>query len=327
MFEFAFPFAFFALPLPIVIFLFVPAYKSSGAAVKVPFISKLVAVTGNPLRTGDELLQKKIIAKMTFVICWVLIVISMANPIQRLDPIIQKKSGRDLLLVVDLSGSMETKDFFVEEDNTLSRLDAVKNVISDFIEVRSNDRIGLIIFGNRAFPISPFTLDHAVLINLMKDLKPGMAGPKTMIGDGIGLALKMFETSNSQNKVAILLTDGNDSGSKMPTSKAFSIAAQNKITIHTIAMGNPKSAGEAALDLDRLKEISSLTTGTFHVALDQKELTAIYDKLDQLEPEKIETTSYRPTRSIFFFPLSLMIAVFVCFSLYNITRSMWGRRL
>lgn len=303
MFQFEFVSALILLPLPVLVFLLASEYKKDGTAVKVPFIARLAQTTGREPSKGDTVLLKNFFQKIMFVLCWCLIVIALARPVEILDPIVQKKSGRDLLLLVDLSGSMATPDFNGENNEPISRLEAVKEVIYEFVERRSNDRIGLAVFGNAAFPQVPFTLDHSLLNSLLAELQPAMAGPKTMIGDGIGLSLKMFEGSDSENKVVILLTDGNDTGSQMPVKKAASIAAQNAITVHTIAVGDPSTIGEAALDIDRLKEVSSVTNGRFFLALNRPELVQIYATLDKLENEKIETVSFNPRRPLFHYSL------------------------
>jgi Ca-activated chloride channel homolog len=312
MFQFELPYAFFMLPLPVLVYFLIPQHRESGIAVKVPFISRLAQTTGKNPRKGDTVLLKNLLQKILFVLCWCVLVIALARPVEILPPIEQTKSGRDLLLLVDLSGSMATSDFTDENGDTISRLEAVKNVIYDFVEHRVNDRIGLAIFGNAAFPQVPFTLDHSLLNTLLAELQPAMAGPKTMIGDGIGLALKMFEGRDSKSKVVILLTDGNDTGSKMPVQKAASIAAQNAITIHTIAMGDPTTIGEAALDVDRLKEISGNTDGRFFLALDRQQLESVYSVLDKLVDEKIETVSFNPRKPLFhFFIMGLVLTFFL----------------
>ena len=135
-----------------------------------------------------------------------------------------------------------------------------------------------------------------------------MAGPRTMIGDAIGLAVRLFDASETENKVAILLTDGNDTGSRMPVERAAEIAAENDITLHTIAMGDPATVGEQELDLATLERISETTGGQRFVAIDRDGLEAIYAELNRLEPAKLETLSYRPRLQLFHYPLAAMMA-------------------
>jgi Ca-activated chloride channel family protein len=235
------------------------------------------------------------------------VVAALAQPVWAGDPIVQEKSARDLMLIVDLSGSMDEKDFVDKAGSKISRLDAVKQVLRDFITRRKSDRLGLAVFGNAAFPQAPFTEDHGTVLTLLDELQTGMAGPKTMIGDAIGLAVRLFEKSEAENKVAILLTDGNDSGSQMPVASASDIAAANGITIHTIAMGDPATVGERALDSETLNNISESTGGRSFLAIDRTELANIYTELDKLETEKLETLSYRPKLTLFHYPLGVMM--------------------
>ena len=143
-----------------------------------------------------------------------------------------------------------------------------------------------------------------------------MAGPRTMIGDAIGLAVRLFEASDKQNKVVILLTDGNDTGSDMPVGRAAQIAAEEGITVHTIAIGDPATVGEQALDVETLETISRTTGGSFFLALDGRELEAIYAELDRLEPDRIDSLSYRPKRTLHWVPLAaLMVLGLALFSI------------
>jgi Ca-activated chloride channel homolog len=140
------------------------------------------------------------------------------------------------------------------------------DVADDFIQKRTGDRIGLIVFGAAAYPQVPFTLDHQTCRVLLKETQAGMAGPQTMIGDAIGLAIKEFEHSDAQERVLILLTDGNDTGSRMPPVKAAEIAKGRGIKIHTIAIGNPQATGEDKVDVGMMRAISSTTGGRFFLA-------------------------------------------------------------
>jgi Ca-activated chloride channel family protein len=246
-------------------------------------------------------------------LAWILIVTAMARP-QFVEPPIEKvESVRDLMLAVDLSGSMDTADMFDRNGDRVQRLDAVKLVVDDFISRRKGDRIGIIVFGNQAFLQAPFTLDHDVVRSLLQQTQPRMAGPQTMLGDAIGLTIKVFENSEAKDRVLVLLTDGNDTGSKVPPKKAAEIAADHHIAIHTIAMGDPQSTGEAAMDLDMLKDIADVTGGTPFRADDRAQLENIYRKIDALIPIEIETHSYRPTRPLYHWPLGVAVLLVVLY--------------
>lgn len=307
MLQFDLPWAFALLPLPLLVIWLAPEFRDRGEVLRAPFFSRLVVLTGAQPREGALVLRKNWFQRANIVLAWLLIVTALANPVWVGDAIVVEKSARDLMMIVDLSGSMDEKDFTDATGEKITRLDAVKQVLHDFIARRKSDRIGLAVFGNAAFPQAPFTEDHKTVLALLDEVQTGMAGPKTMIGDAIGLTIRLFEASEAENKVAILLTDGNDTGSQMPVTRSAEIAAENGIIIHTIAMGDPTTVGEQELDIDVLKNISTATGGEFFLALDRSELDKIYDELDKLEAEKLETLSYRPKRSMFHYPLGLLI--------------------
>ena len=198
----------------------------------------------------------------------------------------------------------------------------MKLVLDDFISRREGDRIGLLVFGGQAFLQAPFTLDHEVSRQLLDETRIGMAGPQTAIGDAIGLSLKAFETSEIPEKVLMLLTDGNDTGSKIPPLTAADLAAKQDIKIYTVAIGDPQASGEERVDLEALRDISAATGGRSFRAEDREGLEAIYRELDALEPVELETLSYRPRRPLYFWPLGLgVLLVFGYHLLMGLGRS------
>jgi Ca-activated chloride channel family protein len=325
--SFELPWAFALLGLPLLVHAFAPEYRDESEAVRAPFFRRLVDLTGTLPREGAVVIRKRSWQKLYHVVAWGLAVLALARPVWVGEPIVRETPARDLMLIVDLSGSMEERDFVGFDDDPISRLDAVKAVLSDFIARRENDRLALAVFGTAAFLQAPFTEDRGVVEALLGELRPRMAGPQTMIGDAIGLSVRLFEASEKQNKVVILLTDGNDTGSKMPVRRAAEIAAEEGITIHTIAMGDPTTVGEQALDTETLETISRVTGGSFFLALDRTELDAIYAELDHLEPEKVDTISYRPKRPLYWLPLAVQLGFAVL--LFNVMlrwTGVWGVR-
>lgn len=301
------------LPLPGLIYWLSPEFRDSGDALRAPFFQRLVRLTGARPTSGAVVQLKSWPQKLLILLTWVLVVLALARPVWLDEPVTREISARDMLLLVDLSGSMEEKDFTDSSGNSISRIAAVKDVLADFIENRQGDRIGLAVFGNAAFPQAPFTDDHETVLALLEETQANMAGPKTMIGDAIGLAIRLFEPSTLSSKVAILLTDGNDSGSQMPVSRAASIAADEGITIHTIAMGDPANVGENKLDTQALEQISATTSGKYFLALDSTSLNSVYDELDKLEPQKLDVISYRPKRQYFHYPLAGLLVINLLF--------------
>jgi Ca-activated chloride channel homolog len=214
------------------------------------------------------------------------------------------------MLAIDLSGSMATRDFVDPGGERMDRLSAVKRVVADFIAKRKGDRIGLVVFGDAAYPQAPLTLDHASVQILLDQMQIGMAGPRTAIGDAIGLTVKLMADSRAEEKVLILLTDGNDTSSAIPPERAAEIAKQHKLVVHTIGIGDPDTTGEDRVDLDALARIASITGGRAFRALgQQKELADVYATLDKLTPEKIRREIYRPQRDFFWVPVAAGLSI------------------
>jgi len=260
-------------------------------------------------------LRRNLGQRLLLPLAWLLVVLAVARPQWVGEPIEKIESARDLMLVVDLSTSMETKDFVDQEGQTIDRLSGVKSVLRDFVEARGTDRLGLIVFGQAAFLQVPFTLDHEVFQELLDELQIGMAGPRTMIGDAIGLAIRAFEASEAEERLAILLTDGNDTESKVPPPKAADLAAAAGITLYAIGVGDPAGAGEAPLDEDALRAVAETTGGRFFRAEDRADLAEVYREIDALEPLEFEAFSYRPTFELYHWPLGGLVAVTLAYHL------------
>jgi len=302
-FEFDIPWAFALLPAPLLVWWLLPAYREQRESVRVPFFESVAAATGVEPTRGGVQARRNVLQWIVAPLAWILVVTALARP-QYVEPPIEKiESARDLMLAVDLSGSMDTRDMLDAEGNRIQRLDAVKLVLDDFIARREGDRLAVVVFGNQAFLQVPFTQDHDLVRQLLDQTRPRLAGPQTMIGDAIGLTIKTFERSVAEDRVLVLLTDGNDSGSKVPPKKTAEIAADNDMTIHTVAVGDPASSGEGEMDLETLQAIADATGGEAFRADDREQLEEIYRRIDALTPVDVETISYRPTRPLYHWPL------------------------
>jgi len=313
MIEFQYMWAFILIPLPLLVRLVLPVHQEPRAAVGVPFMERLSLITGQKPVPGAAIVKASRLQQFLLFLSWVMLVIALARPQWIEKPIIKEVPTRDLLLAVDLSGSMETEDFTDPAGKTISRMTAVKAGLDNFLTRRKGDRVGLIFFGSAAFVQAPFTEDLNVVRTLMDEAQVRMAGPKTMLGDAIGLALHVFENSETQERVLILLTDGNDTGSQVPPQKASQIARDKEIVIHTVAIGDPESVGEEKLDVSTLKAVSQATGGEFFHGMDREELEDIYEKLDDLGTRQVETISHRPKRDLFFLPLSVFFLLGIGF--------------
>jgi Ca-activated chloride channel family protein len=236
---------------------------------------------------------------------YALLVLALSRPQLLEAPIERILPARDLLLVVDLSGSMEANDFTLPDGTRTDRLSAVKNVLDDFLTRRQGDRVGLIVFGSAPFVQVPFTQDLNACRTLLEETTVRMAGPRTVFGDAIGLGIHLFERSKVNKRVLIVLTDGNDTGSKIPPSEAAAIARDQGVTIHVVGVGDPATTGEDQLDEAALRSVAQTTGGSYFHAQNGTALKAIYEEIDRIGSRDIEKESYRPRRELFHWPLAV----------------------
>ena len=215
------------------------------------------------------------------------------------------------MIAVDLSGSMETQDFTNKNGDQVDRLVAVKSVLKRLADERSGDRLGLIVFGNQAFLQSPFTEDHKTWSTLLDETRIRMAGPSTALGDAVGLAIKLFRDADTENRVLLVLTDGNDTGSMVPPIDAARVAASEQIRIYPIAVGDPSAVGEEAIDKDTLSRMADVTGGQAFEALDREQLDEVFQLLDTLEPSVFESVTFRPQLDLHWLPLTLIVFIYI----------------
>jgi len=298
-----YPWLLLLLLLPLAVRRWWPPHREPRPSLHVPFLDRLSRLTGRQAGTGASVSEGLLGRKLVLPFFWLCAVIAVARPEWIEPPVSKIKPMRDLLVAVDLSGSMETRDFTDASGKTTDRLTAVKQVLDGFLAKREGDRVGLIFFGTAAFVQAPFTEDIAACRQLLGEAQVKMAGPQTAFGDAIGLAITMFERSPMQQKVLIVLTDGNDTASRVPPPKAAEIAKNKGIVIHTVSVGDPKAAGEQALDVPTLQAVAKDTGGVYSAASDRKQLDSIYQKLDMLETHATETVSHRPKREVHHWPL------------------------
>lgn len=309
MIELAHPWALTLLALPLVMRL-LPAYKESRDSVRVPFFDRLAELSEERPHSGATILRRDRIQRFLVGLMWLCLVLAASKPQWIGPPVEQQKSGRDLMIAVDLSGSMEAQDFTLPDGRTVDRLQAVKQVLGDLADQHASDRLGLIVFGSAAYLQTPFTDDHLVWSQLLDETEIGMAGQSTVFGDAIGLAIKLFRESESNNRVLIVLTDGNDTGSTVPPVDAAKVAAANDIRIYTIAIGDPAAVGEEALDLETIARVSEVTGGRDFQALDREQLRQAYQAIGELEPELYETISFRPRQSLHWVPVAVPVLLY-----------------
>jgi len=321
MFEFEWIWMFLFFPLPWVMRLMLPASETSTAALKVPNLNQWLSVQETYGSSFN--IKRKSVLLLYF--AWLCCVTGAAKPMWIGDPVSLPVSGRDLMLAIDLSGSMENPDFLLNGEK-VDRLTVVKQVAGDFIDRREGDRIGLILFGKRAYVQTPLTFDRKTVKHMLHESEIGLAGKETAIGDGIGLAAKRLQDRPEGSRVVILLTDGANTAGEVEPIKAAELAKELGLKIYTIGVGadsmeiqsffgsrmvNPS----ADLDEATLTKIASLTGGAYFRAKDTKGLEKIYEQLDVLEPAIQEAETLRPQIALYYWPLGLAIIFVLLYTL------------
>ncbi|MEM9280570.1 MAG: VWA domain-containing protein [Verrucomicrobiota bacterium] len=304
------------LPLPLLIRWLAPPRQRSEPALRVPFLERVDVTSEKNAKAGTHLKASAVSQALV----WVLLIGSLMRPQWLEAPIEREIPTRDLLLLVDLSGSMQAEDFTNAEGENVDRLTAVKEVVGDFLENREGDRVGLAVFGDAPFLQVPFTTDLELCRQLLDETAIGMAGPKTALGDAIGLGINLFEESTTPEKTIIALTDGNDTGSAVPPIEASRIASDREIRIHTVAIGDPETVGEEKLDEATLESMAQNTGGSHYLALNREELVGVYEALDALETTEISTVSHRPRRDLYYWPLAFALLLSVLFHSLRLLR-------
>ncbi len=335
MWSLAWPWVLLALPLPLFINRFMPETSSlQDAGLKVPSFGGFAVLADRS--HAEQLLSWKM---WLAAIAWILLVLAAARPELIGDELDIPVSGRNLMLAVDLSGSMDQKDFELGA-RRVDRLTATKAVASDFISRREGDRIGLILFGERAYLQVPLTLDRETVKVLLLEAFIGLAGEKTAIGDAITLAVKLIHDLEEDpgEQVLVLLTDGANTAGEVQPMKAAELARQVGLRIYTIGIGaerlevssliggarniNPS----ADLDEETLTGIAEMTGGRYFRAKDTAGLQDIYRLVDELEPVEEPEAGFRPVKSLFYVPLAGAFALAALLALSNLLQNLLLRR-
>lgn len=311
---FAWPWWLCALPLPLLVRWWLPPQRNAAAALRVPYVERLDMVAA----AGGHGLRGRGPGWLAW-LAWALLCLAAARPQQLGPPIVPPQVGRDLMLAVDLSGSMDEQDMELG-GTVVDRLTAAKAVLADFLERRVGDRVGLLVFGERAYTLTPMTLDRTSVREQLADSVVGLAGRATAIGDAIGLAVKRLQDQPANQRVLILLTDGVNTAGALTPEKATELAVAANVRVHTIAFGGdggglsvfgfrlPISGGED-IDEASLQRIATQTGGRFFRARDTESLAGIYAEIDRLEPIQRPGQAVRPRIERYPWPLA---AAFAC---------------
>lgn len=324
MFEFAWPWVFLLAPLPWLLRLLLPPADSGDAALRVGFLDELQSLSGRRARAALPGWRRQ----APLALLWALLLCAAARPQWVGEPLPLPASGRDLLLAVDVSGSMDYADMYWENE-PISRLELVKRLLGDFIEERRGDRVGLILFGSQAYLQAPLTFDRHTVRTWLDEALIGIAGKNTAIGDAIGLAVKRLRQRPAESRVLVLVTDGANNGGELEPMTAARLAAEEGVRIYPIGIGaDPQQSGvlgmlgfSSGLDLDEptLRAIADATGGEYFRARNQAELAQIERSLDRLEPVAQQPILARPAQALYPWPLGLALLA----SLLLASRTLW----
>lgn len=317
MFEFVWIWVFLLLPLPWLWRRFWPAKEQQQqGGLYIPFADEL--------RLGsDNQTQRKASQQLLLVLAWlawICLLLAAARPQWVGEPVEVNRSGRDVMMAVDLSGSMQMQDFTLHGQQ-VDRLTATKAIAHDFIARRKGDRVGLILFGSQAYLQTPLTFDLKTVNMFLAETAIGLAGKETAIGDAIGLAVKRLQgLKNATDLVLILLTDGVNTAGELKPEEGIELAKKIGLRIYTIGIGassmevssffgsqtvNPS----ADLDEHMLRNIAEKTGGQYFRAHDSAELTQVYAAIDKLEPVAREAQTFRPVLALFMYPLFVSLCL------------------
>ena len=330
MIGFEWPWLALLLPLPYFIYRYArPWTAATGSALRVPFLDDFV-------ETGPDAVSKARAWPLWLALAaWCLLVFSAMRP-QWLGELVEVPvTGRELMLAVDLSGSMEQQDFVLGV-RRIDRLTATKLVAGDFIERRVGDRIGLILFGEQAYLQAPLTFDRETVKTLLSEAVIGLAGKATAIGDAIGLAVKRLRERDESQRVLVLLTDGANTAGVVEPLAAAQLARREGLKIYTIGIGatelverslfgSRKVNPSADLDEAALKEIAGLTGGVYFRARDLDELEETYALIDEMEPVEQDPKKFRPQKALYYWPLGAALLLGALLGLLQGGRNGRGR--
>lgn len=325
MYEFLWWWLFILLPLPLLVRWWLkPVEREAGLALRVPFLDDFQ-------QQGGVLLSRSwqgMLALVLATLAWLMLVTAAARPVWIGEAMTLPVAGRDLMMAVDLSGSMQEQDFILN-GQVVDRLIATKAVAGEFVRKRVGDRIGLVLFGDQAYLQAPLTFDRETVLQLLKESVIGLAGERTAIGDAIGLALKRLQNSPEKNRVLILMTDGANTAGSVSPLEAADMAAAAGLKIYTVGIGSESDEmrdmfgfqllnPNADLDEKTLKSIAEKTGGQYFRARDTEEFQRIYAELDRLEPVEKATEHWRPQQELFRWPLLLAFVLALCAMLFKV---------
>jgi Ca-activated chloride channel homolog len=333
MFEFAWPWMIALAPLPLLVwglsFLSRKVRPPEAPEILFPYIGRLKSAFSGQVVDGEKMNWSY---HTLLGLGWLCLVAALMQPQLTDQYTAVKNRGHDLMLAVDLSGSMRALDLGTF-GHRINRTEAVKEVVERFVQERQGDRIGLILFGQHAYLDVPLTADTLAVGKMLDNAEIGEAGDSTAIGDALGVAVSNLRNRPGKDKVVILLTDGADNASTIPPLQAAKLAKQYGIRVYTVGVGStgpvpfPDQFGQivmAQMDLDEdlLRQIADMTGGKYFRATDEGALQSIYQSIDQLEKTESETPSYAIHTPLYRYPLGAVLALVLLLAMTPVYRSM-----
>ncbi|HAV1831652.1 TPA: VWA domain-containing protein [Enterobacter hormaechei subsp. steigerwaltii] len=312
---FAWPWAWLLLLLPLANRFFMVKEPLLKEYVRVPFLPALI----NELQLSSQPARNSKMATALFWLVWALLICALARPELLTPPKHIQKPMRNIMLILDVSGSMQKNDVA----GKITRLQAVQASVRKFVAARKSDRIGLVIFANGAWPFAPLSEDKQALETRIGQLSPGMVGQQTAIGDALGVTVKLLDASGNHeaSRLAILLTDGNDTASQLPPRLAAQLAASHHVQVHTIAFGDVKSSDNDKVDTGLLQDIAHVTGGRAWTAENSgASLDAIWQEIDAITPVQVKSIGWSWRVPLFAWPVTTALVLLLAYSLYRVIR-------
>lgn len=303
MFEFGYIWGFFLSPLPLLVYWLMPAYKQRKEALRHPRFAEAIDASGRKASSGAWISKRNIFQWIILNLIWLAMLTALASPRIVGEPEMKVKNARNFVIAADISFSMANRDWQIDGQRT-TRWEGVKSVLRKFIDTREGDRLALVFFGSNAYLQAPLTSEHDIIQFMLDETDVGMAGQMTSIGKAIGYSLKIFEGDSLDQKVLLILTDGQDDGRGIFPTDAAKMAKKDSVKIYTIGIGEA-TGNNAGLDENTLREIAEIADGEYFLAEDPKQLENAYNTLNALEPIEFEEEDYAPTTLLFHYPLGV----------------------
>ncbi|MEZ2604967.1 vWA domain-containing protein [Kluyvera intermedia] len=313
--DFAWPWAWLLIFLPLLGHYFLPQDREVKEHVRVPFLPELI----DELKLNSQPVRISKLSSLIFWLTWILLVAALSRPEYLTPPQHIQKPMRDVVLILDVSGSMGKNDV----QGGITRLQAVQESVRKFVAARKTDRIGLVIFASQAWPFAPVSEDKQALQTRINQLAPGMIGQQTVIGDALGIGVKLLDTTTNKDasKLAILLTDGNDTASQLAPPLAAQLAATHHVQVHTIAFGDLNSTGDDKVDWPLMQDIARITGGkSWTAAGSGAALDSVWQEIDAITPVQVKSIGWSWHIPLFQWPLLLALVLLILLAVMRFVR-------